>query len=114
MRLILGLAAAGTALAMAQPASAQQTDGFYTAQQLYDRCKTDEKWCRGYILGAVDASMAYASYSGAKRIFCLPQGADADSVIEIVLRHLEANPAKRQYDAAGQVMLALFNAHPCK
>ena len=113
MRLVLGMAAAIMAVTLVQPASAQETDGFYTGGRLNERCKTDEAGCRGYIIGAVDAVMAYTSYSKSQPIFCVPQGIDADTIIDVVIKHLEANPAKWQYDAAGQVMLALHNAYPC-
>jgi hypothetical protein len=114
MRVIMGMAAAMLAATMAAPASAQQTDGFYTAGRMNEKCKTDMVWCKGYIIGVVDGVMAYTTYSKGVRIVCLAQGTDADTIVDIVLKHLAANPAKWEYDAAGQIMLALHNANPCQ
>ena len=113
MRVIVAAAAAFAAMAVAQPASAQDTGGFVTAGQLLEECQADEEWCQAYIMGVIDGLTSYARYAQAPRILCIPAGTESGTIIDLVLAHLEANPDRSEYDAPSQVMRALLNAYPC-
>jgi hypothetical protein len=45
--------------------------------------------------------------------FCMPQGATYGQAYDIVIQHLDANPATRHMDASKLVRVALRNAWPC-
>jgi len=112
MRSILWGAAVLVASAMAQPASAQTVTSFYTGKDVLDQCKTDRKWCTGYIMGVVDGVTSYASYTKSRQIFCIPSGPTAGEITDAVIAYLKTKP-DLQYDASSYVMLALHDAYPC-
>lgn len=107
-RIALGSAIAFVAATVSLPSSA----GFYTGNDIYDRCtdslQTATSICLGYVAGTVDMMML--DYSA---LICVPAGADLRQVTDTVIKDLRDNPGSRHQSAALLIFVTLTTVWPC-
>lgn len=95
--------------ALAAPAQA----GFFTGNELLDSCnRNDSSFVSGYVVGVYDHIEMNRS-EGQKRFICIPTGAQARQVRDIVCGFLVRHPENRQWSAAALINNALIEAWPC-
>jgi hypothetical protein len=87
---------------------------FQEIQQIY----FDAGLCEGYVLGVVDLIESQGGQTfktNSVGPICLPlPNISRNTLIEVVARYVDQNPAVRHFGGAGLVMMALANAFPCK
>ena len=86
---------------------------------LYEACNASGPsttvLCTAYILGAIDAAMAYDDiYSPDNHHLCLPQNAIGKQVSDVVVKFLRENPEDRSSRAANSVAAAMIKSFPCQ
>lgn len=107
---------------LAPPAYAENMTG----TELFAKCtaaagSVAHKQCRYYIAGVVDGAdtliislrLLHPSNGVFHRLYCLPSGVDAKSLVSPIIRYLRNHPLTRHYGAASEVLLALKQAYPC-
>ncbi|MEW9807028.1 Rap1a/Tai family immunity protein [Mesorhizobium marinum] len=88
-------------------AAAQYSDTWYDGNEIHEGCQTNPF---GLTLGfAVGAAESAARKGDA----CIPLGAKASQVRDVVCRYLEANPQSRQEPAFNLAYKAIISAWPC-
>lgn len=95
-------------LACTSAASAQNITGYLHGNDLYDSCSEKSVHSTGYVEGVVDADIFQALG------YCIPVGARADQIRDVVCRYLEAHPESRQEQAPKLIRKAFTEAWPCK
>ena len=94
------------------PITALAAQAFVSGNDLYERCTEPppgsgpQVACNGYILGVADLLMMD------ERV-CMPHGVVSQQLLDIVVKYLRDNPAKRQFSGASETTLALTDAFPC-
>ncbi len=93
--------------------------GFDTGNRLYEDCRSENYfnrgYCGGYVTGIVDTIEAMqASGLLPARALCVPEGATKGQLTDTVTRYLSENPARRHLDAGSLVPEALKLAFPCR
>ena len=78
-----------------------------------DRSGASQNVCGAYVAGVEDAVEVFNGI-GAGKIACLQLHVTNDQLKDIVMQYLTAHPEARHLSAAGEVMLALQGAFPCK
>lgn len=87
---------------------------FKTGEDLLIACKRPhDNNCAGYLQGVVDAVGALQFANVAPARLCVPEGASAQSIIDIVVKQLNDNPKDRWRPAADLVIPAVVAAWPC-
>lgn len=93
--------------------------GFDTGNRLYEDCRSENYfnrgYCGGYVTGIVDTIEAMqASGVLPADALCVPEGATKGQLADTVRSYLEQNPARRHLDAGSLVPEALKRAFPCR
>ena len=95
---------------------------FETGNNLFGVCSDghhfNEAYCKGYVVGVVDALMAVNAMTAngfAIPSACIPVGdhVKPDQVRDVVMQYLTAHPETRHEAAAGHALLAIQAAFPC-
>jgi hypothetical protein len=81
-----------------------------TATDIQDA--VDGSFCRGYVLGVVDALIATSVTT--ETAYCIPTSADSDQFVGVVAKYLNDNPAKLNEPAGLLVAKSMVDAFPCK
>jgi len=77
----------------------------------------NQAYCKGYAVGVTDALMAVnAMKANGLAIACIPVGEHIapEQVRDVVMQWLIAHPERRHQPAAGDALVALQAAFPCK
>jgi hypothetical protein len=93
--------------------------GFDSGNRLYEDCKAENYfnrgYCGGYIVGIVDTVEAMqASGLLPNDALCIPEGATKGQIADVVRQYLQDNPGQRHRDAGSLVPEALNKAFGCK
>ena len=111
------LAAAGAASASAaEPLFAHELPRYRDGGELLDDCRSQELAargrCAGYVMAVADMlGGASAHIDGLQA--CLTGNESLRELVDVVQRHLEANPARAQLKGDGLVAYALSLYRPC-
>ena len=95
-------------------------DAFVKGNDLFRICSNYAaalSFCGGYVQGVADTlSMVKAwKENGSEAVtFCLDRNMQADQIKDIVMQYLTAHPETRHLAAAGEALMALHAALPCK
>jgi hypothetical protein len=81
-----------------------------TATDIQDA--VDGSFCRGYVLGVVDALIATSATT--ETAYCIPTNTDSDQLVRVVAKYLNDNPAKLNEPADLLVTKSMLDAFPCK
>lgn len=110
-------------LLTAAVAAGQRATFFHRGNHLYELCNPSSSefsqgMCRGYVIGVSDGleygRLIFTGFSGQKRFICMStEGTNAVQITDIVVKHLQENPASRHLVAASIVFFALHYAFPC-
>jgi hypothetical protein len=85
----------------------QESRGFFTGNDLYDKCTAESVVCAAYVAGMADA----LSHDGT---VCLPQNnVTTRQLVDVVVAYLRAHPEMRNYSAASIGDVAFTQAFPC-
>jgi hypothetical protein len=96
---------------------------FESGNNLFGVCSDDhhfnQAYCKGYMVGVADALMAANAMKEnglAIPSACIPSGEHikSEQVRDVVVQYLAAHPEIRHQAAAGQALMALQAAFPCK
>lgn len=79
------------------------------------------KLCVGYIAGVVDGidtllttlRLLHPLNNDYPRLYCLPPGTVAATLVAPTIEYLRKHPATRHYGASSEVVLALKQTYPC-
>jgi Rap1a immunity proteins len=105
MRLMALLVAAG--LLWPVSALSQQSSGFLSSNDLYDKCNAQSVACAAYVAGMADAFLHDGTV-------CLPPSdATTKQLADVVMAYLRAHPEAREYSAASVGYAAFTQAFPC-
>ena len=69
--------------------------------------------CIGYMAGVKETASGWHQATE-KQPYCIPEAAESDQLIRVVVKFLENNPAQLHYSAATLVQTAFAEAFPCK
>lgn len=110
------------AIIAALPAHASAESGsFYDGNQLNERCTSGRRWadgrggntgaqdsaqCAGYIQGVSDLLSAQDT----KVANCIGNNVTTGQLVDVVMKYFRENPAKRQFNAAAIITIALSDA----
>jgi hypothetical protein len=117
MAVLLALGAAVPAAALAaDPLFAHEMPRYRSGAELLDDCGSahpvDRARCAGYVMAVADMlGGASARIDGIEA--CLTGGETLAELIDVVRRHLEANPARGNLKGDGAVAYALSIYRPC-
>jgi hypothetical protein len=85
----------------------QDSSGFFSGNDLYDKCTAQSVACPAYVAGMVDALVHDGTV-------CLPQtNVTARQLVDVVMAYLRAHPESRSYSAASIGDVAFTQAFPC-
>jgi Rap1a immunity proteins len=104
MRLRALLVAAG--LLWPVPVLSQESSGFFTGNDLYDKCTAQSLVCAAYVAGMADA----LAHDGT---VCLPQNVTTRQLVDVIMAYLRAHPEARNYSAASIGDVGFTQAFPC-
>lgn len=110
------LAAALTAAAPDAPEAPRAYALMMTGNELLRLCRGVEAEvtsCIGYIEGVADAANVARSVKNSQGFYCPGPGVDAGQMLDVVVKWLVENPARRDNNASLLVMVALRGAFPC-
>jgi hypothetical protein len=105
---LLGCVITWATLAVGGPAAAKSA--FKDGNRLLRDCNSPGAFSRGICLGFIQG-VSDSPVNGSR--ICFPAGVLGSQLKEVVVRFLEANPAKRDQDAAELVTWALADAYLC-
>ena len=117
--LVLGLLAQGAFVAptgAADPLFAHEQPRYRSGAELLEDCNSaepvDQARCAGYVMAVADMlGGASARIDGLQA--CLKGNETLEELLEVVRRHLEANPARAVLKGDGAVAYALSIYRPC-
>ena len=99
-------------------------DSFETGNDLYKNCSDSrsiyfENYCKGYAVGVADAIMAVSAmkangYPVPSVCISGDEHIKSEQVRDVVMQWPIAHPERRHQAAAGDALLALSAAFPCK
>jgi hypothetical protein len=97
---------------------AQQAETYLTGNDLLSLCKSasqaHQNYCSGYVTGALDHQRLIEAMTRATKAVCIPANVTSKQLADVVVRDLEAKPAKRHYSATSLAIGALMDAFPCR
>lgn len=104
---IIGLLACSAALA-----------GFDSGNRLYEDCRAENYfnrgYCGGYVVGIVDTIEALQERGVLPaNALCIPEGSTKGQLVDVVEKYFEDHPSRRHLDAGSLVPEALNAAFPC-
>jgi hypothetical protein len=107
------------ALVLAHDASAQKGPEFVSGNQLYNLCSapgatTNDAYCQGFIIGAIDGARMVEITAGKKSIICLPDNNTQQQIKDVVVNYLRAHSEDRHYSGASLVYAALYEKFSCR
>lgn len=112
----LGMIVVAGCLMISTPSPSLADD--YTGNQILRDCNQGNDWpsgsCFGRIIGSVDGFRVKAALDKTGLPFCIPEGVTNGQVVDIVVRWVRDQPAKRHYNYEVITGLALKEAFPCK
>lgn len=93
--------------------------GFDTGNRLYEDCRSENYfnrgYCGGYVTGIVDTIEAMqASGVLPANALCIPEGVTKGQLADVVERFLADRPERRHHEAGSLVPEALAAAFPCR
>jgi tripartite-type tricarboxylate transporter receptor subunit TctC len=83
----------------------QDSSGFFSGNDLYDKCTAESLVCAAYVAGMADALVHDGTV-------CLPQ-VSTRQLVDVVMAYLRAHPESRIYSAASIGDVAFTQAFPC-
>ena len=88
---------------------------YKTGNDIYASCsdtssRFEDGYCFGYIVGATDVLIG--SRSG--QLVCLPEGVNAQQLVDVVMKYLRDTPELRERSAGSITRDALVKAFQCK
>jgi len=98
-------------LKLVAPANAStEISSFWDGNDLLQECDSPDKTeCYSYDMGIVDARLgAHEDF----RVFCLPEGATAETVANIAAGYMKASPSILERNAAVNIPISLATIHP--
>ena len=88
---------------------------FFTGNQLYNLCRSDDRLnqsaCEGYILAINDA--IYSGYLSTHFSLCFPNGVGTSQLRLQLIKFMEKNPENLNYAAEGLVAKSLELSYAC-
>lgn len=112
----LSVVAAICVVALSTPSPSYADD--YTGNQMLRDCNQGNDWgsgaCFGRIIGSIDGFRVKAMLDKTGLPFCMPDGVTNGQVVDIVVKWVRDQPAKRHYTYEVITGLALKDAFPCK
>jgi Rap1a immunity proteins len=104
---------------IAYTACAAVDAGFDSGNRLYEDCRSENYfnrgYCGGYVTGIVDSIEAMqASGVLPESALCIPEGATKGQLADVVRQYLEDHPERRHADAGSLVPEALGRAFGCR
>ena len=114
---LLGLAGCSALLTLAVAGSAH-ADSFKTGNEVYAACEDTSapiNWgfCRGYVIGTIDALIAQPAIERTKPTFCTPERATVGQMADVAISYMKEHPEERANGAASIVWVAMMTAFPC-
>ena len=67
--------------------------------------------CMGYTSGVLETAEVFGSLG--TRLSCVPEAAENEQIIRVIVKYLEDNPQNLHRRAASLIQLALLQAFPC-
>lgn len=113
---ILSAPMAGVVQAQPAQGARAKTDGFHTAQSLYENCKGSSvhgrEYCFAYIAAVADSVRAYQAWLNLQDV-CVQKTTSHGALADIFVAYVERNTALGQNQAASVVVLSMQERYPC-
>ena len=84
--------------------------GFYTGNDLYEKCQKDREFCSYYAAGVTDVFTDV----GIRGSFCFPEGVTRKQIADILFNFMDKHPEKRHFAGPSLTLLAMQESFPCK
>lgn len=107
-------AAAGLFLILPTIVLGEENTFYLSGNEMLEACKAKSQMAVGFMMGAIDGIRFQSSFYEGKLRICVPKGATAGQIRDIVCRHIEDNPTVRHYPSVFAVGSAISEAFPCK
>ena len=102
------------------PPSAQATDAFSGAEDLYGWCssmdKDDVHWglCVGSVTAVHDTIMTYQSFEDMRQIVCIGPSISRGDLVITVMEYMRVHPENMDFSLGDAVFTALRETYPCQ
>ena len=93
-------------------------ESFITGNEMLSDCAETPRgmkfiYCHGYIASAYDTHNVWVEWGDLPQKFCSPDEVTQDQLRLVVVKYLEAHPAKLHLSGDSLVLNALMEAFPC-